>query len=63
MDRTVNRNVNRFAFAYSRRILNQQLPSNIITLTTSSEKKPLDSSSYTTWRKNIAILKATNKIN
>ena len=61
MDPTVNRNINRFAFAYGRRVLNRSSPPTR-TAVSSSTKRPSDSSSYTSWRKNVAILKATQRI-
>jgi len=62
MEATTNRNRNVFSFAYGRRVLNQSSPPTR-TAVSRSTKRPSDGSTYTTWRKNIAILKANNRIN
>ena len=61
MDSMINRNTNRFAFAFGRRVMNSNpLPN--ATDVTSYNKRSLDSSTYTKWRKQVAILKTTKRI-
>ena len=62
MEATTNRNRNVFSFVYGRRVLNRSSPPTRTTVSRST-KRPSDSSTYTTWRKNIAILKANKRIN
>lgn len=58
MESSLNTNQNRMSYFFGRRVLNYNVPANRSTLETTRTKKPLDSSSYTSYRKNVAIIKA-----
>ena len=60
METNVNTNRNRLAYYYGRRVLNFNVPSNLPTQESAATKKPIDSSDYIRFKKNVAIIKARN---